>query len=199
MLLISRESERLTYQWFFSASVVDSYGVQIEAEATPRKIADPFDYGGGHIDPNKAADPGLVYDIDPNDYTKFFNCTLGPSDDCDSYTGQLDQLNVPSIAVPDLKDIVSVWRTVTNVGPTNSTYRAFVHPPAGVSVFVEPNLLSFNSNKSVERFKVTFVANRKVQGGYTFGSLTWSDSSNHSVRIPISVRTIIQDFYADTA
>ncbi|XP_078166962.1 subtilisin-like protease SBT3.7 [Carex rostrata] len=182
-----------------TASVVDSYGVQIEAEATPRKIADPFDYGGGHINPNKAADPGLVYDIDPNDYTKFFHCTLGPSDDCDSYTGQLYQLNVPSIAVPDLKNIISVWRTVTNVGPTNSAYRAFIHPPAGVSVFVEPNLLSFNSNKKIERFKVTFVANRKVQGGYTFGSLTWSDSSKHSVRIPIAVRTIIQDFYADTA
>lgn len=184
---------------FFSASVVDAFGVQVEAEGTPRKIADPFDYGGGHINPNKAADPGLVYDIDPNEYTKFFNCTLGPSDYCNSYIGQLDKLNIPSIAVPDLKDTVSVWRTVTNVGPANSTYRAFVQPPAGVSVFVEPNVLSFDGNKRVETFKVTFVANRKVQGGYTFGSLTWADSSNHSVQIPIAVRTIIEDFYADTA
>jgi Fibronectin type-III domain len=191
--------ERLISKCYFSASVIDAYGVQIEAESTPRKIADPFDYGGGHIDPNKAADPGLVYDIDPNDYTKFFNCTLGPSDDCDSYVGQLDQLNVPSIAVPDLKDIVSIRRTVTNVGPTNSTYRATVQPPPGVSVFVEPDVLSFDSNKRVQTFKVTFVANRKVQGGYTFGSLTWSDSSNHSVRVPIAVRTVIEDFYADTA
>ncbi|KAJ4800671.1 Subtilisin-like protease [Rhynchospora pubera] len=181
------------------ASDADSYGVQIEAEGTPRKIADPFDYGGGHIDPNKAADPGLVYDIDPNDYTKFFNCTLGPSDDCDSYVGQLYQLNAPSITVPDVKDIVSVWRTVTNVGPINSTYKSFVQPPAGVSVFVEPDLLSFDNNNKVKTFKVTFVANRKVQGDYTFGSLTWSDSSNHSVRNPLAIRTVIQDYYADTA
>ncbi|KAF3339349.1 Subtilisin-like protease SBT3.5 [Carex littledalei] len=183
----------------FSASIVDAYGVPIEAEATPRKLADPFDYGGGHIDPNKAADPGLVYDIDPSDYTKFFNCTLGPSDECDTSVGQLYQLNVPSIVVPDLKDIVSVFRTVTNVGPSNSTYKVFVQPPAGVTVFVEPNLISFDSSKKVETFKVTFVANRKVQGDYTFGSLTWSDRLNHSVRIPIVVRTIIQDYYADTA
>ncbi|KAJ4747221.1 Subtilisin-like protease [Rhynchospora pubera] len=182
-----------------TASDNDLYGVQIEAEGTPRKIADPFDYGGGHIDPNKAADPGLVYDIDPNDYTKFFNCTLGPSDDCDSYVGQLYQLNVPSITVPDLKDIVSVWRTVTNVGPINSTYKSFVQPPAGVSVFVEPDLLSFDNNNKVKTFKITFVANRKVQGDYTFGSLTWSDSSNHSVRIPLAIRTVIEDYYADTA
>ncbi|XP_078159245.1 subtilisin-like protease SBT3.10 [Carex rostrata] len=182
-----------------TASVADAYGVPIEAEATPRKLADPFDYGGGHIDPNKAADPGLVYDIHPKDYTKFFKCTLGPSDNCDTSVGQLYQLNVPSIAVPDLKNITSVFRTVTNVGPTYSTYKAFVQPPAGVTVFVEPNLICFDSSKKVETFKVTFVANRKVQGDYTFGSLIWSDSLQHSVRIPIAVRTIIEDNYADTA
>jgi Fibronectin type-III domain len=184
---------------YFSASVVDAYGTPIEAESSPRKLADPFDYGGGHIDPNKAADPGLVYDIDPNDYAKFFNCTLGPSDKCDSYIGEPYQLNIPSIAVPDLKDIVSVYRTVTNVGPACSTYKAFVQPPAGVTVFVEPDLISFDVNKRVQTFKVTFVANRKVQGDYNFGSLTWSDSLSHSVRIPIAVRTNIEDNYADTA
>ncbi|KAJ4800727.1 Subtilisin-like protease SBT3.3 [Rhynchospora pubera] len=136
---------------FDSATVVDTYGVQIKAEATPRKIADPFDYGGGHIDPNKIVDPGLIYDINPNDYTKFYNCTLGLSDECDSYVDQQYQLNAPSIAIPNLKDIISVWRTVTNVGPYNSIYKAFVQPPAGVSVFVEPNLLSFDNNNKDPR------------------------------------------------
>ncbi|KAL5211466.1 hypothetical protein ABZP36_022313 [Zizania latifolia] len=84
----------------------------IEAEGVSRKVADPFDFGGGHIEPDRAVDPGLVYDIEPREYTKFFNCTLGSSDDCESYMGQLYQLNLPSIAVSDLKDSV----TVTNVG-----------------------------------------------------------------------------------
>ena len=48
----------------------------ILAEGIPRKTADPFDYGGGNITPLGAADPGLVYDIDPRDYTKFFECTI---------------------------------------------------------------------------------------------------------------------------
>ncbi|XP_072988340.1 subtilisin-like protease SBT3.9 [Typha latifolia] len=182
-----------------TASIVDGYGLPIEAEGTPRKLADPFDFGGGHIDPNRAADPGLVYDIDPKDYIKFFNCTLGPSDQCDSAVGPLYYLNLPSVAIPDLKESVSIMRTVTNVGQQTVTYKAVIEPPPGVKMTVEPSLLSFDCNKKVETFNLTFVSTRRVQGVYTFGSLIWSDDANHSVRIPIAVRTVIEDFYADTA
>ncbi|TVU34844.1 hypothetical protein EJB05_16698, partial [Eragrostis curvula] len=48
-----------------TASVTDERGMPILAEGMPWKVADPFDYGGGHINPNGAADPGLIYDIDP--------------------------------------------------------------------------------------------------------------------------------------
>ncbi|KAL5208028.1 hypothetical protein ABZP36_032463 [Zizania latifolia] len=171
----------------------------IQAEGVPRKVADPFDFGGGHIEPDRAVDPGLVYDIDPKEYTRFFNCTLGPFDDCDSYMGQLYQLNLPSIAVPDLKDSVTVWRTVTNVGAAEATYTAAVEAPAGVEVSLEPSTLTFSGGGSRSAaFKVTFRAMQRVQGGYTFGSLTWLDGSAHSVRIPVAVRTVIQDNVSDT-
>jgi len=49
------------------ASVTDELDMPILAQGLPRKIADPFDYGAGYINPNRAADPGLIYDIDPND------------------------------------------------------------------------------------------------------------------------------------
>uniref|UniRef100_A0A0D9VEL0 Subtilisin-like protease n=1 Tax=Leersia perrieri TaxID=77586 RepID=A0A0D9VEL0_9ORYZ len=183
-----------------TASVTDRFGMPIQAEGVPRKVADPFDFGGGHIEPDRATDPGLVYDINPIEYTKFFNCTLGPKDECESYMGQLYQLNLPSIAVPDLKDSVTVTRTVTNVGADDGTYNAVVEAPAGVSVSVEPSVITFTrgASRSVT-FKVTLTAKQRVHGGYTFGSLTWLDSSTHSVRIPIVVRTIIQDFVADTS
>ncbi|KAL6889050.1 hypothetical protein ACP4OV_010076 [Aristida adscensionis] len=183
-----------------TASVTDRFGMPIQAEGAPRKLADPFDYGGGHINPGKVADPGLVYDIDIKDYTKFFNCTLGLKDGCETYVGQLYQLNLPSIAVPDLKDSITVWRTVTNVGAVNATYRAVVEAPAGIELYVEPSMIKFNDNSSNKvTFQVTIKARQRVQGGYTFGSLTWLDGGNHSVRIPIAVRTVIQDFIADTS
>ncbi|CAN6243872.1 unnamed protein product [Urochloa humidicola] len=184
-----------------TASVTDRFGMPIQAEGNPRKLADPFDFGGGHINPDKAADPGLVYDVDVRDYAKFFYCTLGRNDNCETYTGQLYQLNLPSIAVPNLKqDSVTVWRTVTNVGEAYVTYRAVVEAPAGVDVSVEPPVIRFNGGGSKKAtFRVTMKARQWVQGGYTFGSLTWLDGGAHSVRIPIAVRTVIQDFIADTS
>ncbi|TVU24991.1 hypothetical protein EJB05_27464, partial [Eragrostis curvula] len=182
-----------------TASVTDRFGMPIQAEGVTRKLADPFDFGGGHIDPDRAADPGLVYDIDPKEYTKFFNCTLGPRDDCTSYKGKLYNLNLPSIAVPDLKKSVTIWRTVTNVGPVRATYRAKIDAPAGVTMSVEPSVLKFNKGCRSVTFKVTFTTMQWVQGSHTFGSLTWLDGRGHSVRIPIAVRTVIQDFIADVA
>ncbi|KAK2650459.1 hypothetical protein Ddye_017948 [Dipteronia dyeriana] len=37
--------------------------------------AGPFAYGSGHVDPERAADPGLIYDIAADDYLKYI-CSL---------------------------------------------------------------------------------------------------------------------------
>ncbi|OAY74606.1 Subtilisin-like protease SBT3.3, partial [Ananas comosus] len=181
-----------------TASVTDSFGLPILADGTPTKIADPFDFGGGFVSPNRAADPGLIYDIDPKDYLKFFYCTLGPSDDCQFAKGPLYDLNLPSISIPNLKAAVTVERTVTNVGPADAVYQAQFQSPPGVEMYVEPSILRFDEHTQKQSFKVTFKSARKLQGSYMFGSLTWFDGANHWVRIPIAVRTVVRDFYADT-
>ncbi|KAF8727969.1 hypothetical protein HU200_018541 [Digitaria exilis] len=151
----------------------------IQAEVVIRKLADPFDYGGAHMNPDRAVDPGLVYDIDPKEYTKFFTCTLGPKDDCSSYT------------VPYLRNPVTVWCTVTNVGPLRATYRAAAEASVGVNIAVNPLVINFKKGSTSATFKVTFTARHRIQGCYIFGSLTWFDGRNHSVSIPIAVRTVI--------
>ncbi|XP_040385924.1 subtilisin-like protease SBT3.5 [Oryza brachyantha] len=181
-----------------TASVTDERGMPILAEGVPRKIADPFDYGGGNINPNRAADPGLIYDIDPSDYNKFFGCTIKTSVSCNATTLPGYHLNLPSIAVPDLRDQTTVSRTVTNVGEVNAAYYAEIQSPPGVKMVVEPSVLVFDAANKVHTFKVSFSPLWKLQGDYTFGSLTWHNDKK-SVRIQIAVRITIQDFYADVA
>uniref|UniRef100_A0A0D9V6P8 Subtilisin-like protease n=1 Tax=Leersia perrieri TaxID=77586 RepID=A0A0D9V6P8_9ORYZ len=181
-----------------TASVTDKRGIPILAEGMPRKIADPFDYGGGNIDPNSAADPGLIYDIDPSDYTKFFGCTIKTSVRCNATILRGYHLNLPSISVPDLRHPTTVSRTVTNVGEVNAVYHAETQSPPGVKMVVEPSVLVFDVANKIHTFKVSFSPLWKLQGDYTFGSLTWHNDKK-SVRIPIAVRITIQDFYADVA
>ena len=185
----------------------DEYGECIAAEGSPHKQADAFDYGGGHVDPNKAIDPGLIYDMGVSDYTRFLcamgynnsaiSSVIGTSTQCYTLANFLENLNLPSISIPELKEKLTVTRTVTNVGPVNTVYTASVQAPAGTVVRVKPSILFFNSTIRKLKFKVTFHSKLRIQGRYSFGNLIWEDGF-HVVRIPLIVRTVIQDFYADT-
>lgn len=181
-----------------TASVTDERGMPILAEGLPRKIAEPFDYGGGHINPNRAADPGLIYDIDPSDYNKFFGCTIKTSVSCNPSALPGYHLNLPSIAIPDLRYPITVSRTVTNVGEVDAVYHAAIQSPPGVKMDVEPPVLVFNAANKVHMFKVKFSPLWKLQGDYAFGSITWHNDQK-TVRIPIAARITVQNFYADVA
>ena len=82
-----------------------------------------FRQGAGHVRPNSAADPGLVYDHGFNDWLAFLCGTTAGVDRGDVHALQgagfsLDpsNLNVASIAIGDLAGSQTVRRTVTNVG-----------------------------------------------------------------------------------
>ncbi|CAI9757173.1 unnamed protein product [Fraxinus pennsylvanica] len=160
--------------------------------------ATPFCYGGGHVQPNRAMDPGLVYDLGVNDYLNFL-CSLGynrtqiklVSDKpyiC-SKPISLINLNYPSITVPNLNGSTTVSRTVKNVG-SPGTYKASVRNPAGISVRIKPGTLKFNEIGEEKTFKLTLKARQSNAAlDYEFGQLTWSDGK-HYVRSPIVVKKI---------
>ncbi|KAL6616206.1 hypothetical protein ACP70R_038476 [Stipagrostis hirtigluma subsp. patula] len=182
-----------------TASVTDEHGMPIMAEGLPRKIADPFDYGGGQINPNRAADPGLIYDIDPSDYNYFFGCNIKKtSASCNATSEPAYHLNLPSVSIPDLRHPITISRTVTNVGEIDAVYHATIQSTFGVKMDVEPPILVFNSANKVHTFQIKLSPMWVLQGDYTFGSLTWH-SGQKSVRIPIAVRITIHDYYADVA
>ncbi|GJN17460.1 hypothetical protein PR202_gb04525 [Eleusine coracana subsp. coracana] len=162
-----------------TASVTNEHGMPILAEGLPRKIADPFDYGGGNIDPNKAADPGLIYDAIRETITTSFAAL--------------------SRGLPrELRHPITISRTVTNVGEVDAIYHASIQSPLGVKIDVEPSVLVFNAARKVIKFEVKLSPMWKLQGDYTFGSLTWQNGQK-IVRIPIAARMTTYDFYADVA
>lgn len=163
----------------------------------------PYDHGAGHIHPVKALDPGLVYDINTDDYFEFL-CTqrLTPlqlkvfgrnlNRSCKHTLATSGDLNYPAISVvlsekPGM--MVTVHRTVTNVGSSTSSYHVIVSPFKGVDVAVEPNVLKFTPEKQKLTYKVTFT-NRLTQAVPVFGALTWKDGV-HSVRSTIAITWLL--------
>jgi subtilisin family serine protease len=161
-----------------------------EDAATP---ADPFDFGGGHVVPNRAGDPGLVYPAAFDDYRAFLRsqgvCTLcfgtGPAP-----VTAATNLNVPSVTIRALAGTLTVTRTVKNVGAAG-TYKVGVEAPNGVDVAVNPTELTLAAGQTAS-YQITFTANRRaVFNEYAFGALTWSDGKGgHRVRSPLVVRPV---------
>ncbi|KAL9991595.1 putative cucumisin [Helianthus debilis subsp. tardiflorus] len=109
--------------------------------------ANVFAIGSGHVNPPKAHEPGLVFDIQLDDYIPYF-CGLGYTPkyiqlivkkkvNC-SKTIREAQVNYLSVAVSLKRDSKTYTRTVTNVGVANSTYTiGDISIPPGVSINVE--------------------------------------------------------------
>ena len=154
-----------------------------------------FRQGAGHVRPNSAADPGLVYNSSRNDWLAFLcgaSSAVGPAT-CSALTGlgySLDRsdMNVASIAIGDLAGSQVVTRKVTNVGSTSATYTASVLGMAGITTTVSPSSLTLAPGASAS-FTVTFLRTTAALNAYTGGQLTWSDGT-HAVRSPIVVRPV---------
>ncbi|WP_116953448.1 S8 family serine peptidase [Jiangella endophytica] len=166
--------------------------------------ADPaviFAQGAGHVAPNRAADPGLVYDSDADDWLAFLcGATRGVEEDtCDSLESaglslEPSDFNGPSIAIGRVSNHASVTRTVTNVGATASTYTASVSGLDGIDVTVTPSTLTLAPGDSAT-FTVTFDVVSPPLNAYLGGRLTWSDGT-HDVRSPIVLRAGGEDWEA---
>ena len=154
----------------------------------------PFDFGAGHIVPNDAVDPGLVYDVTDDEFDAFACGTASPavSDSrCDelelaglSFVGS--DLNQPSIAVSRLASLQTVSRRVTNVGESAGTYTAEIVAPSGITVSVNPMSITVAPGESVT-FDVTFGYDSGPLDLWRFGSLTWTNN-DHSVYSTLAIR-----------
>ncbi|PKA52095.1 Subtilisin-like protease SDD1 [Apostasia shenzhenica] len=178
--------------------ITDQFNVTTAAAAA----ASLFAVGAGQVDPSKANNPGLVYNLHSHSYKRYL-CGLGYTDrqvtmitlhhaKCSRYRRELgpEQLNYPSITValgsPARK---TVRRWVRNVGEDSEVYVAKIDMPEGVKVEVYPPRLYFARRYDTRRFVVVLTADdRKLRssGRVSEGQLLWV-SSSHVVKSPIVV------------
>jgi hypothetical protein len=154
-----------------------------------------FRQGAGHIAPNNAADPGLVYDSNVKDWLAFLCGTttgVNPAT-CnalsrDGYSLDPSDFNGASVAIGAMAGIQTVKRRVTNVGERRATYTAGVAGMTGFDVSVSPSSLTLRPGQT-KSFDVTFTRTTATLNGYTGGQLTWSDGT-HNVRSPLAVQPV---------
>ncbi|KAK9029508.1 hypothetical protein V6N11_026622 [Hibiscus sabdariffa] len=161
----------------------------------------PFEMGAGHINPLKAVDPGLIYDMKTSDYILFL-CNIGyteqqinrivlPCPGVDTSCRKVHEtnanLNYPSITIPNLQSPITIKRTVRNVGwLKTAVYFAVANEPDGVEVAIWPRVLIFSHLKRELSYYITLKPLKKSEGRYDFGEIVWSDGF-HYVRSPIVV------------
>ncbi|KAJ4835143.1 hypothetical protein Tsubulata_033450 [Turnera subulata] len=169
------------------------------------KESTPFIHGGGHVDPNGALNPGLVYDIDTSDYVAFL-CAIGydarriavftreptTADVCDGKLDSPGNLNYPSFSVvfKSSNDVVTYKRVVKNVGNSvDAVYEVKVDAPANVDVKVSPSKLVFSAENKTLSYEITFSSTSYGLSAINgeFGSIEWGDGV-HRVRSPIAVK-----------
>lgn len=156
--------------------------------------AKAFSQGAGHVKPNAAADPGLVYDSGWNDWLAFLcgsSGAVGPPT-CSALTAagyktDASDFNGASIAVGDLAGVQTVTRKVTNVSTKKGSYKADANVP-GLKVTVSPSRLKLEPG-ATGTFTVRLERTTAAVNAYTAGNLTWKDGK-HLVRSPIVVRPV---------
>ncbi|KAL7594784.1 hypothetical protein Lser_V15G30473 [Lactuca serriola] len=185
-----------------TADQVSLNGQPIEDE---RELpADIFAIGSGHVNPSKANDPGLVFDIEPDEYIPYL-CGLGytskqvgiivsKSVSC-SKTIPEAELNYPSFAITLASGQKKTYtRTVTNVGEANSNYvlsAQNISVPYGVTLAISYPRLVFTAVNQKLTYEVTFMWDSKVKIDVPYGQgvMAWS-SGKYLVRTPFSIKFV---------
>ncbi|XP_065858110.1 subtilisin-like protease 3 [Euphorbia lathyris] len=160
-------------------------------------LATVFDMGAGHVNPSAASKPGLIYDIQPEDYISYL-CGLGYSDQnvglivqskvsCSNDTNIPEaQLNYPSFSIKLGPTPQTYTRTVTNVGQANSDYSLETIVPRGVDVKVTPDKLGFSRVNQKATYSVTFSKQEGANGSFGQGFLNWV-ADGYYVSSPIAI------------
>ena len=147
----------------------------------------PFNWGAGHVDPNKAIDPGLVFDSNFADWINFLRgqkLVTSPGVALDA-----SDLNSASIAIGDLAGIQSVSRTAKSVGSESETYTRSVVGLTGITVDAPASFTI--APGATQAWTATFTrTDAAALGTYKTGFIVWTGNKGHVVKMPVVIRPV---------
>ncbi|KAI3460197.1 hypothetical protein Pfo_016860 [Paulownia fortunei] len=172
-------------------------------------VATPLGIGSGQVDPNRALDPGLIYDASPQDLVNLV-CSMNftreqtqtiirSSYNCSSPSSDL---NYPSfVALFNFAERGMILtrkfqRIVTNVGDGAATYKAKLEIPENTTIRIRPQTLVFQKKYEKQSYSLTIRYRADIETQHRPGSLTWIEQTGkHTVRSPIMVSAGADNFY----
>ncbi|KAL0352022.1 UNVERIFIED_CONTAM: Subtilisin-like protease SBT3 [Sesamum calycinum] len=184
-----------------TANLRDNANQPIKDMGFGYQVANPLGIGAGQVDPNRALDPGLIYDATIQDYVNLvcsmnfttaqtqtiirssYNCSTPSSD-----------LNYPSfIVLYEIQETRTTFtrkfrRTLTNVGNGPAAYKVKVEEPNGSTIAVSPQTLMFTRKYEKQSYSLTIRYTISSEFVLAPGSITWiEENGKHTVRSPIVV------------
>ncbi|KAJ8565589.1 hypothetical protein K7X08_008165 [Anisodus acutangulus] len=179
--------------------------------AETNEPARPLATGSGFIDPNRALDPGLIYDATPQDYVNLL-CSMNfteeqfktiarssPNHNCSNPSADLNYPSFIALWEFDFERKNFPWlvkkftRTVTNVGSGAAKYTAKVEATRNTRISVSPQVLAFGKKYEKKSYSLTIRYRGDEKFTANYGSITWlEENGNHTVRSPFSVHPSIQ-------
>lgn len=152
--------------------------------------ADPFDTGSGRIEPNKAADPGLVLDIRPAEYRRYLEAV-----DPTILPGDLQPLaptdiNLPNLSVNRFAGTSTTTRTFRSIDSRLSSWRVSVEGATGLSVEASPQIFTISPGQT-QTVTFNLTIGEAAFRTYGFGAVVLTNRQDgRTVRLPISVRPV---------
>ncbi|PWA58636.1 peptidase S8, subtilisin-related protein [Artemisia annua] len=189
-----------------SAIMTTAYSVKRNGEPIKDEQmvkASLYSIGSGHINPVKAIDPGIVFDVRIHDYIAYLLglgykkkdlCIMLKREVNDAKGIEGPELNLPSFCLQLRPGETKTYeRTGENVGKPNSAYVVkVISETKGVKVDVVPQQLKFSKLNQKIKFQVSF----KLDNGINWKSTNVVEgsialvSSSHTVTMPFLIEVI---------
>ncbi|WCB91477.1 protease [Baekduia alba] len=133
--------------------------------------------GAGRVDPQAAADPGLVFEPSQQDYADYAAGTLKAAD-----------LDLPSISVGDATKRATVERTVTSVADVRGSWTASVvgGTPDAVGASVSPRTFTIAPGQK-QALAVSVSAYQGADAFQSFAVVLTNRQTQQTVRVPVAV------------